>query len=57
MRAATRGSGLHQYGAVGDDLIAVRSPSDGKMDKVYTLRTQYNVDLVSLFVTRTGAGP
>jgi hypothetical protein len=41
-------------GSLGDDLGALRSPSDLKMDNVYALRTQYNVDLVSLFVPGAG---
>jgi hypothetical protein len=37
-------------GSLSADLSALQSSWDGKMDEVYTLRTQYNADLVSLFV-------
>jgi hypothetical protein len=38
-------------GSIGADLGALQNASDGKMDNVYALRTQYNADVVSLFVS------
>jgi hypothetical protein len=38
-------------GSLGTDLGRLQNASDGYMDDAYTLRTQYNADLVSLFVS------
>jgi hypothetical protein len=41
---------------IGNDLAALRNKTDGRMDEVFTLRIQYNADLVSLFVTAGNDG-
>jgi hypothetical protein len=42
--------GYPASGSLGTDLGALQNPSDGKMDVIYSWRTQYNADVISLFV-------